>query len=534
MPQFCLTKTFTDKFLKGLKSGEIDPQKLASMTSEERRAFFSKMFNEDVAKNVNALFESKLLLKNQKQGMITWAKTVGGLNKEAKKDLVSRINRLDKVLNPEEEKAFLEDLAAKKLGIDVSQEEAKKIFDLAKKAEDLRLDSKKRIEYGNALLDFYDYTDSLNPNRVSLAVAAANIPKTLMSSLDFSAGLRQGWGMMTRKEWYLSFVNQFKYAFSKKAFRDLQADIISRPSYDLMKSSGLRISSLATKLAQKEEDFIGAAILRRLPWVGASERAYVGFLNKLRADVFDHLVKSAELAGENVSKGSKELNDIANTINDFTGSGNIGKGDRYASAVPLFNAGLFSPRKISATVNMFNPARYLDPRISKTARKAALRQLIGSLSATATFMGLASMAGADIETNPISSDFGKIKIGNTRFDVSGGNANYLTLLSRLAENKTKSTTTGKVRELGKGYKADNRGTLILKFGRNKLSPLAGELVSLITGSDFMGKPVDIKKDALEMITPMIVGSVMQMAAIDKDIVPIGILAELFGVGVQSY
>jgi hypothetical protein len=69
--------------MKKLKSGEIDPAKLVEMTSQERRDFFSKFLGEENARQVNALFESKLLLKNQQQGIITWAKKVAGITKEA-------------------------------------------------------------------------------------------------------------------------------------------------------------------------------------------------------------------------------------------------------------------------------------------------------------------------------------------------------------------------------------------------------------------------------------------------------------------
>ncbi len=44
------------------------------MSSADRHAFFSKIVGEDHAGPVNALFESKLLLKDQQRGLINWAK----------------------------------------------------------------------------------------------------------------------------------------------------------------------------------------------------------------------------------------------------------------------------------------------------------------------------------------------------------------------------------------------------------------------------------------------------------------------------
>ena len=529
---WCLIKKYTEEFKEKLKTGEIHPDILIGLDSAGRRNFFAQMFGEENAKHINALFESKILLKNQKQGYVTWAKKVSGITEPARGDLVSRINRLDKVLNPAEEKLFLEDLAAQKLGIGVTPEEAKRISELAKKTEELRKFPEKRIEYGNALLDFNDYVNSLNPKKASILQNVINLPKTLKSTLDLSAPLRQGLPMITRKEWYVAFANMFRYALSEKAFRGLQADIISRPTYELMKDGGLRVSSLATKLDQREEEFM-SQLVSKIPGLRGSERAYVGFLSRLRADVFDTLIKQAELAGEDIRKGSQAVKDIANFVNDFTGSGNIGIKDKYAGSVPWLNSALFSPRKISATVNMFNPERYLNPNISKTARKAALKQLVGLLGFATTALGLASMAGADVETDSNSTDFGKIKIGNTRFDITGGNANYITLLSRIISGKTKSGK-GKIYKLGEGYKGTTRGDLLLRFVRNKLSPMAGELVNLFEGSNFLGEKIKLTSEVRNTIEPMIISSFFDLIKEDKEMIFFALLSELFGVGTQTY
>jgi hypothetical protein len=68
MKSFCLIKEKADEFKKALVSGKIDIEKMIDATSSERREIFEKFFGEkDIAKEVNALFESKLLLKNQKK-----------------------------------------------------------------------------------------------------------------------------------------------------------------------------------------------------------------------------------------------------------------------------------------------------------------------------------------------------------------------------------------------------------------------------------------------------------------------------------
>ena len=64
---FCLVKSKAQEFLQKIKSRELDINKLTEMTSVERRAEFMRVlkFDEATAKEVNALFESKLDRKNR-------------------------------------------------------------------------------------------------------------------------------------------------------------------------------------------------------------------------------------------------------------------------------------------------------------------------------------------------------------------------------------------------------------------------------------------------------------------------------------
>lgn len=534
---FCLIPSEAEKFLQKLKEGDIKPEDLADMTSAERRAFFAGFLDEENAKQVNALFEEKLLLKDQQQGMITWAKKISGITPETRNDIISRISKLDRVLDPDEQEEFLQDLANRKLGIAVTQEEAKKVYDLAKKAEDLRGDlstKEKRIAYGNAVLDLQDYAGELKPVQLDTIQKISNVaalPKTVMSTLDFSAPFRQGWGMMSRPEFWKAFGAMFKYGFSEKNYRDLMADIVSRPSYEAMKKDGLRITNLTDKLSQREEQFM-SSLLDKVPGFRGSERAYTGFLNRLRADVFDKLLQEAEMRGEDIKPGSQAGKDIASVVNMFTGSGNIGTGDRYSNVVAPLNATFFSPRKISATISMFNPATYATG--SKTARLAALRQLLGSVGMTALILALASMAGAKVEWDPRSSDFGKIKIGKTRFDITGGNGTYAVLLARLFSNQTKSSTTGKISNLGEGYKPTTRFDVTTKYLRNKLSPTASLVADWLVGSDANGQPFKMTDELKNRVTPMIINDVIELIKTDPSNAIAGTLGDLFGVGVQTY
>jgi len=374
---FCLIKPLAERFKQMIKSGKIDIDKLMDMTSQERNQYFKDIFGEDrIAKEVNALFESKLLLKHQKTGLVNWAKQITGIKPEVKNTLIDRIIKMKEILKPETEQAFLQDLVSKRLGTDITLLEAKKIADLSEKITSLEnwKTKNERVAYGRAKMNLNEYVNSLNPKKANLITNVAGVPRSLMASLDLSAPLNQGWGMISRKQFYTNLGPMLKAALNKDNYLDLQADIITRPNYKSAKKAGLRLTDLSEKLEMREEQFM-SSLLDKVPGIAASQRAYTGFLNKLRMDVFDDLVKKAERNGEDVGIGSKVLEDIAKVVNNFTGGAKVGK---VEGAVPILNAAFFSPRKIASTLNILNPRNYIDPKISATARRAAIRNLVGS------------------------------------------------------------------------------------------------------------------------------------------------------------
>ena len=530
---FCLTKQTKDNFKKALKDREIDPIKLAGLSSLDRRTFLEKYVGKENAPQVNALFESKFLLKNKKAGYISWAKKVTGITPQTKMDIISKIERMNKVLDPKEEEQFLQDLANTRLGVEITQEEAKKVSDMSKKISELanKTDKMKSdIPLGRAKLDLTDYINSLSGKKADLLTNIAGVPRSVMASLDLSAPLNQGWGMASRKEFYTSLATMFKSAVSKEAFRDLQAEIITHPKYNLAKKAGLRLTDLGDKLEMREEQFM-STLLDKVPGISGSQRAYTAFLNKLRLDSFNNLVDKAEVSGEDVSIGSKANEDLAKMVNDFTGGARVGK---VEGAVPMLNAVFFSPRKITSTINMFNPVNYLDPKISKTARQARTRSMIGSLALSIGVIALYSLlTGKKQEADPRSSDFGKIRSGDTRLDVSGGNATYFNILSRIVTGKIKGQT-GELKELGSKVGETSVENLISKFIRYKLSPNASLLVDILAKENAIGQKKTALESVIDRFKPMFASSVVELLKSDTDGKLGFALGGLLGGGLNTY
>ena len=227
----------------------------------------------------------------------------------------------------------------------------------------------------------------------------ANVPRALMASYDLSFGLRQGIFLAGRypKEFARSFIAQFKLFGSEKAFKTLKKEIADRPTYELMVGGRhkLALTEMDAALSLREEAFMGAAWAEKIPVVGkgvrASARAYTGFANKLRADVFDHLIKSAEKTGRNPWKDPALVDSIIDFVNAGSGRGSL---KLLEKAAVNLNTVLFSPRLIASRLNLLHPRFYykLDPFV----RKQALQSLIAFTSRTATVLGLAKLGCAEV------------------------------------------------------------------------------------------------------------------------------------------
>jgi hypothetical protein len=362
-------------------------------------------------------------------------------------------------------------------------------------------------------------------------IEALNVPRSIMSSFDMSAPFRQGIFLVGKKEFWKSFNSMFKQFGSEKAFKALQEDIAARPTFPLMKESKLALMDMDQFLTTREEKFM-SSWAEKIPVAGrmvrASGRAYTGFLNKVRADVFDDLLKKAELAGNPLSE--KGINDLSKFINSATGRGSIKELDKAST---ILNTLLFSPRLMMSRLNLLNPQYYatLDPFVRKEAIKSLLT--FGSIALTVT--GLASAGGAKVVTDPRNADFMKIKVGDTRFDVLGGFQQYIRLASQLISGKIISSTSGKTLTLGEGYKPITRLGILARFFQSKENPVASFITEFLQGQDLLGNKFDLSEAVISRFIPLILQDMFETMQADGLGKALGVaLPAFFGIGAQTY
>lgn len=367
-----------------------------------------------------------------------------------------------------------------------------------------------------------------------------NVPRALMASTDFSAGLRQGGFLLPSypKQWASAFVDQFKSAVSQKHFDNLISEIQSRPTYPSMREGNLALTGPSSKLTAHEEQFL-SNLAEKLPIIGpivkASDRAYSGFLNKFRADVFDSIFKS----GADLGKGEDQAfaKSVASFVNNATGRGELSNipfiGKALEQSAPLLNGAFFSPRLMASRLNLMNPKYYVN--LDPTVRKQAVKSLVSFAATGMTILGLAKLAGADVGADPRSADFGKIKVGNTRYDIWGGFQQYARLSAQLITGQSVNSTTGKVYQLGQGYKPTTRLDILNRFAETKSAPVLSFAISLLRGQDQLGQPIDLKSEVAKRFIPLVIqdaNEVLKGQGLLK-----GAIMEtpgVFGVGSQTY
>ena len=383
-------------------------------------------------------------------------------------------------------------------------------------------------EFTKSLIELQPWTDKMKKAGVQLL----NIPRALMASFDFSFGGKQGLFLAARypKEFGKAFLNQFKAFGSEKGYQTVNELIRTSPRFDLAKKSGLALTNVGGVIGKREESF-ASQWAEKIPlgigkMVRASGRAYTAMANKLRIDVFSSLVNQAQSAGRELTPELTKA--IAAFVNAGSGRSSLGMFER--SAVNL-NAIMFSPRWWASRLTLLNPVSYIkaDPFV----RKEMLKTLFSFAGMVLTFLGLAKLGGAEVSGDCTSSDFGKIKIGNTRIDITAGFQQQIRMACQLVIGKYTSATTGKTATLGEGYKPLTRWDIITRQFESKAAPIVSFIIDIMKGTTYVGEPVKLSTEIQQRLTPMVIQGLYDIAKDNPSLLPLGILG-VFGLGIQTF
>ena len=448
----------------------------------------------------------------------------------------------------------------------VSKEEAAQIVRLSKIASDARdaIESGgNRLDYGAARVAYENYVNDLKGANASIKTLLKNHAQELkttwqdnkskavwdagtgalktitdnsiamVASLDNSFLGRQGLKtLMTHPSaWWpgakASFSDFANTLGGKNAHDAMMADIVSRPNY-------LNGEYQRAKIIALTEEQFPTTLPERIPVVGrvfkASEAAFTGSGMRMRTDLYDLLSTKAKENGVDMTNKA-QAESLGKLINSLTSRGQWGNRGQ-SGAIRLI---LWAPKMLKGNIDVLTAHNFTAGLESKFARKEAVVNLLKIVAETATLMSIANaLKPGSAELDPKSTDFGKIKVGETRFDITGGAASIVTLAARLLTNSSKNTQTGLVTEYGTGFGQRTLFDALIDFITNKTPPTTSVVVSWLKGKDREGEPFTGGNATYRAFTPIS----LQNAIKAKDDVSAdkvaGVLVDLIGINANSY
>ncbi len=371
------------------------------------------------------------------------------------------------------------------------------------------------------------------------ALNLVGIPRAVMASLDMSAPLRQGLvlGVTHPVIWGKNFPKMIKSFGNTGVYEAVQHEVAARPNFELYQRGRVPFTDLNVPIGKREEQFASSwaetVTGGKYSFVRASNRAYVAFLNKSRADLFDWLLKEAEKYHPEINldtaEGQKMLEEFGQIVGRATGRGTV---KHFEEAMPFVNQIFFAPRLLKSRLDVLaSPVNAL--RMTPVARREAFKQLAGLVATVGSVLTLATWAGAKVSRDPTNADWLKIKIGNTRFDIAAGFQQPLRLMAQVAEGKITSSTTGKTINLGAGggYGHLTGLDIALRFAETKLAPVPSLGVDLLRGSDFVGKPFNTWNALYQRLTPLLLQDAIDLYRQGNNSAGnIALASALYGVG----
>ena len=569
---------------------------IRDMSAQERINFFAEFVDmpkhTETAEWLNRQIEQRVLIPGQVQATKEWLKKLEkkGRPIKQKKAIIDRISAKKEVMNPKASRRYMESMAKQVMGFEISREDAKRLFDLSTSINEhkkkllsikpnyLELTNKQlnelsdealkaRQELAEKLVEFQKTYEEISLKAQEAVVeskgkagkagekvlkVAGNI-KSLKASIDFSF-LRQ-----LQNTAYVN-IDAFKDAMksgykawfeSEQGVDTMLGDLLTRPN-----ALAGRYNDFGIEVGIKEEAFPESWLSQKigdskLNLFRRSEASFNIAIQTARANLFDWMWERSN--GDVKLLKTEKIGDAINTI---TGRGKVplltSKDDKQNR---IINNLLFAPKWLASRIETLTDLRYVGKIGEMTPKGIRARAAVGNAIMLGLFVPLLKAIGwatdSDDERDfwefleqtfePRSTDFGKIRIGTTRFDLSTGTAALLTLFSRVATGTTVTLA---------GVKNDTkRGDVIWNFAKGKGAPALHTAAELITQTDYFGE--DLKwntagewaKNIMEFTAPISISSVYETgrnmylgktSGINAFGQTVGVLSDIIGVSANTY
>ncbi len=389
----------------------------------------------------------------------------------------------------------------------------------------------------------------------------AHLSRALMTSIDASAMFRQGGTVAFAHPMMAKAVakDMYRAMLSKASEFKTAEEIRNDELYQFAITAGLQITEDEGKITKQEEAYMGRwaregigaqgttinkVSQKLLAPVSASARGYMTFLNGIRFQLFKHLVGNIGRGGQVTADEAKV---IAMYINAATGRSDLGPMMKWAEQM---NMAFFAPRFVASRFQYLGLPLWLlgSRKVSGRVKKAIAMEYARHAAGVTSFLGLTvalgSLLGGDdeeekptVSLDPRSSDFLKIKIGETRIDPMSGLSQVVVLTSRIASGQ-RVRADGKVVSLrGEDVPYGEAGMtgVIGNFLRSKLAPIPGAALDIATGENVVGQPATPFSSVVNLFVPLSIREIGETA--EARGIPQGTLItflSLHGMGASTY
>lgn len=365
-----------------------------------------------------------------------------------------------------------------------------------------------RLGDKKAIREAKDALESARASKNPIAKVAKSVQnalktsRTLVFGSDISYPLRQAlpltappqnWGSTAKAGKSL-----WKALLSERGAEEVSRMFDSHPYMQKADKAGLEL----THFGEAEEVF-GSKTAEKIPGWGRlikrTEAANNAYLDHIRLESFAKMAKSiegnAKLDAAGKERGFKAA---AEAINTLTGKTDLGEG-KVRDVVRGLQGAMTAPRLNLSRMQLLNPAKYakLYKENPMVARQTALMvgETLGGIALLGYAAAMTGKASFSLDTD--DPDFGKIVVGKTRYDLSGGllpilktglsYAKFGAALGRSAIDDSDAATADLREDREKAWNKTKT------FVRGRLAPFASLGVDVATGKDLAGKPVTAKE-----------------------------------------
>jgi len=293
------------------------------------------------------------------------------------------------------------------------------------------------------------------------------------------------------------------------------------------------------KLIPKTEEQYPTSIPGRIPGLGrvfkASENAFVNSALRMRVNTFDMLHDMARRHGVDVTD-KVQIQEMGKLVNSITARGSLGRWGE-GGVIRLI---LWAPKMLKGNWDVLTGHTLgagLDTPFTRHQARINIAKIVAETAAIAAIAN--AINPGSVETDPRSSDFMKIRSGNTRFDITGGKGSLVTLIARAVSMQSKKNTDGKVIPLNSGkYGARTMFDVGTDFLANKTTPITRQIVDVAKGRDFNGNKPTKESILYNLSTPIgIRNFIDNFYGPDPDgsvASVVGSVADVFGINANTY